>query len=223
MQRTKSIFVMTASLLLFSGCGYDLVIEPTDTSTRFAYNLYVVPDSQEPPTDPETTQDPPQEPTIIECEHGNAANWPDPFTLTHTDIRKKEAYIRNIKETLKLFRLIADDTIRRKKFFCAQELACQTDRYVEIYVRPIMNDSGANNNLETKLEIAKLHVICALLYRDMGRDDPAELHLDKLRQLDGNDASLLDVTIDPADVGFITLRAAIKDLEARSSVPTENN
>jgi hypothetical protein len=224
MQRTKKILVMTASLLLLSSCSHDLVFEPMDAITRLAYNVYVVPDSKEPLTDSETSQEPPPEATIIiVCEHPDTANWPNPFIVTYTDIRKKEAYIRNVKEILKLFRLIAHDTIRRKEFLSAQELACQTDKYISVYVQPIMSDSEANNSLETKLEIATLHVLCALLHHDMARDDLAELHLDELRELEGNDASLLDVRIDPADIGFITLRAAMRDLEARSPVSTENN
>ncbi|MBW2566806.1 MAG: hypothetical protein JRE24_07990, partial [Deltaproteobacteria bacterium] len=206
--------------------GYDLVLEPMESSSRFAYNLFVVPPDSEPEeelVEPEITQGPPWKPIKTECPDIDTTNWPDPFVLTHADIKKKEAYIRNTKKTLQLFRLVADDTIRREEILSVQELACEANKYVKVYVKPIMDDPEANKNLETKLETAKLHLLSALLHHDMGMDYQAELYLDLIRERYGNDPSLLDVTMDPTDTGFITLREAIEHLEERVSIQAENN
>lgn len=139
---------------------------------------------------------------------------PRPAVVSHMDIVKKEAQIDSVKSTLKIFRASAQDLRSRAKPQELAQLTDQADRYIELQVQPIVEDFEAEKNLKTRLEIAKLQLLCGLVYLEL---DNAEGNIYKLlRDMErryGDQPIVLNAAIDRNDVGFGTIRDGMRSLE----------
>jgi hypothetical protein len=139
---------------------------------------------------------------------------PRPAVVSHMDVAKKQAQIDSVKSTLKVFRASAQDLRSREKPRELAQLTDQADRYIELQVQPIVEDFEAENNLKTRLEIAKLQLLCGLVYLEL---DNAEGNIYKLlRDMErryGDQPNVLNAAIDRNDVGFGTIGDGMRRLE----------
>ncbi|MBC2695695.1 MAG: hypothetical protein HF982_10560 [Desulfobacteraceae bacterium] len=192
MQSKKMILITIVSLFLFSACGYNVVFKPIDLKKKFVHDVFLEPpDSKKKLTVP-----------VI------------PMILPYRDIKKKKIYIQSTKNTLKLFASIADNAGKREESLGIREELCREARkYIKIYVKPILNDSEAIQHLETKLEIAKLHLLTVILYFDLALYNQAQDYLNLINKRYGDDLAVLDIIIDQTDIGFSTIAEGIKDLQ----------
>ncbi len=150
------------------------------------------------------------------------AGLPDPLILPVVDIKEKHAYIENAKEILKLFRKVTNDNRKNAKSFKIEELRREASKYINLFVRPVIDDFAVSENFKTKLEIAKLHLLAALIYSDVGEYVMAESFIHQIDRRYGKDEFLLGLSIDPADIGYNTLSEGIKDLKRQISSQTNN-
>lgn len=147
----------------------------------------------------------PEKITIPTSQDYGTAGLPDPLIIPDVDIKEKSAYIHNAKEILKSFRQVACDNLKNVKAFKIEELEREANTYINICVKPIIDDFAVNGNFETKLEIAKLHLLTAFIYSDVGGYIMAERYLDLIDTHYGKDKFLLSLSIDPTDIGYPTL------------------
>jgi hypothetical protein len=139
---------------------------------------------------------------------------PHPAVVSHMDVAEKQAQIDSVKSTLKIFRASAQDLRSRSKPAELDQLSDEADRYIELQVQPIVGDFESANNLQTRLEIAKLQLLCGLVYLEL---DNAESNIYKLlREMErryGNQPDVLYATIDRNDIGFSTINDGMQSLE----------
>jgi len=139
---------------------------------------------------------------------------PHPAAVSHMGIVKKRAQIDTVKSTLKIFRATAQDLRSREKPKEMEQLTDEADRYIELQVQPIVADFEAKNSLATRLEVAKLQLLCGLVYLEL---DNAESNLYKLlRDMErryGDQPDVLNAAIDRNDVGFATIGEGMQTLE----------
>lgn len=142
---------------------------------------------------------------------------PRPARVSHMDIAGKQAYIHDAKSTLKIFQAAARDIHGRSKPRARQELAGEFSRYVELQVKPIVDDFEAGKNLETRLEIAKLEVLCGLVYLELEEYRKSWRLLRQLEGRYGDQPDLLKAAIDPNDIGFGSIDDGIQSLRKHLS------
>jgi hypothetical protein len=97
-----------------------------------------------------------------------------------------------------------------------KELAKEIDKYVNVYVKSILLDSELNGSIDTRLEIAKIHLFVISMYLDIGYDDRAWEYLKLFHALYESDKYLLDMTLNSRDVGYPTLGTEMRLLEERA-------
>ncbi len=165
----------------------------------------------------EAEEPPPAVPRHFAPRDYASISWLSPVVLTYADIDKKKDYILNTKKSLKRFLIITKDFRTIRDNVNIAEIGREANSFIEIYVNPIINDPGANSNVETKLETAKLHLLCALLYHDLAGYNQSEKYLNLFHQRYGKDSAMLNLSIDPMDIGFNTLSAGMLELENKLS------
>ena len=207
MEIRKTILVITVSCMIFSGCTYDLFLVPSGSKKK-SETLKV------------TRHTPPKNDRGKFVDY-NTIRLPNPIILTRMDIKKKKAYIHNAKETLKLFRLIVGDTRTRGKTLSIDEMGREAHKYMEVYVKPLINDSEANENSEIKIETAKLYLLSAFLYFDIAGYNKVKQYLNLIQKRYGKDSYLRRMRIDQKDIGFVTLAEGVEELQKRMPVLIE--
>lgn len=138
---------------------------------------------------------------------------PHPAAISHMSAVKKQAYIADIKSTLKIFRASAQDLRRRNKPEELDQLSDEVEVYVRMQVQPIVADFEANKNLATRLEVAKLQLLCGLIYLEL--DNSAwNIHqlLREMKRQYGNQPDVLNTAIDRNDVGFESINEGMRKL-----------
>lgn len=210
------------SLFFFSACGYDVVFKPIDSKKKFVYDIFFVPpDSKKKLTEPVIPKESSKKATTPK-KYSTTEKWSNQMILPYRDIKKKKKYIRSTKKNLKLFALIADNANKREEATGSRKELCrEAKKYIEIYVKPILNDSEAIQHLETKLEIAKLHLLTVILYFDLALYNQAQDYLNLINRRYGNDLAFLGTTIDQTDIGFSTLAEGVKDLQKKILLQTK--
>jgi hypothetical protein len=104
----------------------------------------------------------------------------DPIPLSRVDIGKKIAYINNASTTLKHFYTVACDINKRGDAANRKLLGLESSKYILQYVKPILNDPGAINDIHTKAKVANLHLECAYLFYAVEGYNQARYHLRRL-------------------------------------------
>ncbi len=209
---TKKICAMIlTSILTLSGCGYGLYFVQMDKEKKVETQVTA---KEETKTGEDATS-----------RYYYTTHSPSPIILTHADIDKKKVYISRIKDTLINFRTLARDTGKRKEDIYVKEIGREANSYVKIYVEPILNDPDAVGNLETKAEIAKLHLLSASLYFELAGYFQSKFYLERLVEQYENDF-LSGITINQMHIGYGTIAEGIKDLQKRiamKQMTTTNN
>lgn len=193
----KIILIITGSFVFFAGCGYDLVLVPKQ------------------PND-ETTKT-----SNLKLKNYYPATVINPIVLTHADFAKKKVYVFNTKITVEQFRLFAGDTRKFEDNLKTEELGREANKFIKMYVDPIIHDNEVIENPETKAEIAKLYLLSASLYFDLGRPYQARYYLDWLDGRFGGEY-LSAITTEQGDDGFITLAEGIENLRKKISTDTNS-
>jgi len=204
-----SVMILT-SFFIFSGCGYGLYVVQVDKDKKA--------DTQVTAKETKTDEN-------VASRYYYTTHSPSPIILTHADIDKKKVYISRTKETLINFRTLARDTAKRKDDVFVKEIGREANSYVKIYVEPILNDPDAVGNLETKAEIAKLHLLSASLYFELSGYFQSKFYLERLSEQYENDF-LSGITINQMHIGYSTIAEGIKDLQKRialKQMTTTNN
>ena len=194
---TRKIIMMMVSAFIFSGCGYVLVRVDQDKN---ASNPVAVTE--------ETLEE------GVTSRYYYTTQSPSPISLTHADIANKKVYIERVKETLMQFRVIARDISKREDELFVKEIGREANSYVKNYVEPIINDPDAVGNLETRAEIAELHLLSASLYFELAGYFQAKFYLERLTGQYENDF-LSSITIDQLHMGYSTVSEGIQDLQKK--------
>ena len=142
---------------------------------------------------------------------------PRPAVVTPMNIAKKQEYIRGAKMILKNFQSAAIDLGSRRKPMARRELAGEVERYIALQVEPIVDDFEAGNNLETRLEIGKLQLLCALVYLELAEYREARQMLGEMNRRYGDSPDFLNAAIDRNDIGFGNLEDGMRNLKERLS------
>ncbi len=195
------ITMILSSIFFFSGCGYGLYfVHGPETQEE----VQVVTENEDSVKD-ESSQ------------YYYATYLVDPIMLEHVDLAKKKAYIKNVKETLVNFYKVARDTHRRQNDNFIKELGREVNNYVKIYIEPVINDPEAVENLETRPEIAKLHLLSASLYFDLSGYYQAKFYLERLSERYESEF-LSSITIDQMNIGYSTVAEGVKGLKEKISL-----
>ncbi len=137
-----------------------------------------------------------------------------PAAISHLDVVNKQAYIDSVKSTLKIFHASAHDLRSREKPLKLFQLSEEADRYIELQVHPIIEDFEADNNLTTRLEIAKVQLLCGMVYLEL--DNPEWKIYQLLREMErryGDQPDVLYAAIDRNDIGFGTISEGMQSLD----------
>lgn len=233
MQTMKMILIMTASFFISTSCAHDNYLPPAlgkkSTEAQRLDDQNATISGETPQASEEKfnglviSENSSEETSLPTSREDDTAGLPESLVLPGTHISKKNTYIQNLKATLKSFRKVAGDNRENEKGLNTEELRREADKYITIYVKPIINDRVAHYNFETKVEIAKLHLLIALLYSDVGRYKPAEHYLNLIDTRYCNHGFLLSLALDPADIGYSTLAEGIKALRKLISFQPKNN
>ena len=98
-----------------------------------------------------------------------------------------------------------------------EEIGQEANKYIKMYVEPIIFDHNAIENLETKAEIAKLHLLSAFLYFDLAGYYQSSYYLNRLNGRFGTEY-LSTITTEHRDYDFNTLAEGIEDLEREIAI-----
>jgi hypothetical protein len=144
----------------------------------------------------------------------SALNSPSsPVTLSDLSLAQKQQYISKAMATLKIFRGTALDLPNRKQTLSRQEMGDEVQRYVKLQVDPILADAEAGAQPQTRLEVAKLQLLCAQVYLDLGKYMESWQCLRAMERRYSNQPDLLSAAIDPREYGFDNLGDGIRDLK----------
>lgn len=140
---------------------------------------------------------------------------PRAAAVAHLDIVRKQEYIQGTKATLKTFLVSARDLSSRDQHVSLRELADRFSRFVTLQVDPIVGDFEAENSLSTRLEIAKLQLLCGLAYYELGENRRARDLLEQMKQRYGGNAGIMGAPIDRSDIGVASLERGLELLEEK--------
>ncbi len=157
------------------------------------------------------------------CSTCNRSNWPEQPVLDHLSVKQKSQYLSRTKQTLVNFRATADHLHKHQPRpvegeplgYQREQFHCEVVRYVEVYVLPILEDTEALHNVETRLGVAKVNLLAAYALYETGGTGDARRLLKKYDQRYRSDVAIETAMIDRRDMEFDTLGEAARHLRAR--------
>jgi hypothetical protein len=151
---------------------------------------------------------------------GGCASAPSPHNrvtvVSDMDASQKQAYIHQVTSTLKIFQASARDLRHRDSGRDLGDFAVEVDRFVGRQVSPIVADSEAEKDPRTRLQIAELQLVCALVYLDLAQPRRALALMQRMERRYGHDSELLRAPLEPGDTKFANLREGIRNLKQRA-------
>lgn len=152
---------------------------------------------------------------LLALTYGCSTATPRPSTsaVSHMDVTQKMAYIHGAESTMKVFHAAAMDLRSRGKLQSQEELAGEVKRYVDLHVEPIVDDFEASNSLDTRIEIAKLQLLCGVVYLELEDYWEALKLLREMENRYGDQPDVLSASIDRNDIGFGTIEDGMRRLE----------
>jgi hypothetical protein len=154
----------------------------------------------------------------------NKANWPEQPVLDHMNTMQKTQYLKDVKQNLINFRTAAVDLQSHRPpsqpdeepAGCQRQgFHCEVARYVEVYAMPILNDAEALQNLETRLEVAKVNLLSAYALYETGSFGPARSLLKMYDKRYRKDVSIETAMVDSRDMEFATLGETAQNLRSK--------
>jgi hypothetical protein len=156
----------------------------------------------------------------------NSANWPEQTVVDHLNTVQKAKYLSEVKQTLINFRTTAADlqhhqpprAAAEKQAVCHEGgFHCEVMRYVETYAKPILNDTEALQNLETRLEVAKVNLLGAYALYETGSHDKARRLLKMFDERYRKDVAIETAMLNSNEMEFATLGEGVRKLRAKLS------
>lgn len=135
-----------------------------------------------------------------------------PAIVAHMDVSQKKLYIANVKESLKGLLQSAEDVARRKKPQSLTQLRVEGDKYVRAYVVPILGDKEATEEMDTRLEVAKLYLLTSRFYLQTEAPEQSRMYLSRLERGFGENNIFMNTSIDRSDIGCGSLQEGIDAL-----------
>ena len=154
----------------------------------------------------------------------NRGDWPEQPVLDHMSTGQKMQYLANVKQALINFRTTAVDLqshqpprpVDEEPADCQREgFHCEVIRYVEVYAMPILNDAEAMQNLETRLEVAKVNLLSAYALYETGSYGQARGMLKMYDKRYRKDIAIETAMVDSRDMEFATLGEAARNLRTK--------
>ena len=138
-----------------------------------------------------------------------------PEVVSYLDVSKKQEYIQNAMSTLKTFHDAAIDLRSRSKPEAQKVLAEEVEHYIDVRVKPIIGDFEANHNLQTRLQIAEMQLLCGLVYLELKEYDEVQVVLKKMKKRYGQSPEILNAAIDRKYVAFRNIEDGMRILNER--------
>jgi hypothetical protein len=166
--------------------------------------------------------------TVSGCCTCNRADWPQAPTIGHMSIAQKKAYLANVRQNLAVFRLTAGELEAHRRMenpaetedACpGQGFRCEAEKYIELYAMPIINDAQAGDNVETRLEVAKVNLLSAYVYYETEQSGKAAKLLRLFKKRYQRDTAVLNAVVDPGEMGFARLSDGVSELETKLISP----
>lgn len=154
----------------------------------------------------------------------NQANWPQQPVLDHMNTMQKTQYLNDVKQNLINFRTTAVDLESHRlprqpdeePAGCQRQgFHCEVAKYVETFAMPILNDSEALQNLETRLEVAKVNLLSAYALYETGSYSQARRLLKMYDKRYRKDVSIETAMVDSREIEFATLGEASQNLRSK--------
>ena len=155
------------------------------------------------------------------CSGCHNANWAEQTVVGHLNIAQKGKYLAEVKQTLINFRTTAVDLKSHQRPLPADEnqtvcyaegVHCEVIRYVETYAMPILNDAEASQNLETRLEVAKVNLLGAYALYETGSHGEARGLLRMFNKRYRKDVAIETAMVDSSEMEFATLGEGYRNL-----------
>jgi hypothetical protein len=143
--------------------------------------------------------------------------WPDAPVLGHLDISQKKTYIQSVKNSLRTYRLLAEDLGQRQKPESFSALGAEADKFIHLYVLPIVDDPEASSHIETKLDIAKLQLISGYTYAELDMIPMAKQQHEQITNDFGSDLSIMDATLGEPGLNHATIGDGVNGLKQKTS------
>lgn len=142
-----------------------------------------------------------------------------PAIVAHMDMAQKKLYVTNVKGSLKVLLQSAEDVARRKKPQAMAQLRIEGDKFIRGYVAPILLDREAVENLDTRLEVAKLFLLTSRFYLKTDSPEQSRMYLSRLEKNFGDNNIFMNAGFDRSDIGCGTMQEGVtalrKDLASR--------
>lgn len=142
-----------------------------------------------------------------------------PAIVGHMDMSQKQLYLANVKGSLKGLLQSAEDVSARKKPQAMAQLRTEGDKFIRGYIEPILVDKQALENLDTRLEVAKLYLLTARFYLQTEVPEQTRRYLTRIETNFGKNNIFMNASFDRSDIGYGTLQEGVaalrKELSAR--------
>ena len=134
---------------------------------------------------------------------------------TKVDVKVKHKYIQDITRMLISYQSVLSNTKTYHPESNLDDLSIEVDKYIYMFVNPILNDAYEDDNMEINVLVIKLHFVVISLYFNIDNQKQAREYLQLFHQRYGNYKDFSDLTINSMEIGYSTLGERIKELEER--------
>jgi len=134
---------------------------------------------------------------------------------TKVDVKVKHKYIQDITRMLISYHGVLSNTKTYHPESNLDDLSIEVDKYIYMFVNPILNDTYEDDNMEMNVLVVKLHFVVISLYFNIDNKKQVREYLQLFHQRYGNYKDFSDLTLDSTDIGYSTLGEGIKELEQR--------
>ena len=134
---------------------------------------------------------------------------------TKADVKVKNKHIQDITRMLVSYHSVLSNTKTYHPESNLDDLSIEVNKYIYMFVNPILNDNYEDDNIETNVLVAKLHFVVISLYFNIANQKQAREYLQLFHQRYGNYKDFSDLTINSMDIGYSTIGEGLKELEQR--------
>lgn len=134
---------------------------------------------------------------------------------TKVDVKVQHKYIEDITRMLISYHRVLSNTKNYHPETNLDNLSIEINKYIYMFVDPLLNDVYEDDNIESNVLVAKLHFVVISLYFNVDNKKQAREYLQLFHQRYGNFKNFSDLTINSMDIGYSTLGEGIKELEER--------
>ena len=134
---------------------------------------------------------------------------------TKVDVKVKQKHIEDITRMLVSYHSVLSNTKMYHPESNLDDLSIEVNKYIYMFVNPILNDTYEDDSIEINVLVAKLHFVVISLYFNIDNKKQVREYLQLFHQRYGNYKDFSDLTINSMDIGYSTLGEGIKEFEQR--------